>query len=76
MIDAVVFIASPPALNHPFGAARCGAGVMMRRRRTDLPDDAANLTRKKVAEFIESLDEHGLRELRHVAKGLERYTTH
>ena len=52
------------------------AGLMMRRRRTDLPDDAAmDLTRKEVVEFIESLDVHGLRELRRVAKGLERFTT-
>jgi hypothetical protein len=51
------------------------AGLMMRRRRTDLPDDAAiDPTRKEVVEFVKSLDVHGLRELRHVAKGLERYT--
>jgi len=48
------------------------AGLMMRRQRTQLPD----LNRKAIIRFIESLDVPGLRELRRVAKGLERYTAH
>jgi len=32
--------------------------------------------REAVIRFIESLDVRGLRELRRVAKGLERYTAH
>ena len=48
------------------------AGLMMRRQHTELPD--VDLNKKAVIRFIESLDVRGLRELRHVAKGLERYT--
>ena len=50
------------------------AGLMMRRQHTELPD--VDLNKKAVIRFIESLDVRGLRELRHVAKGLERYTAH
>jgi hypothetical protein len=50
------------------------AGLMMRRQHTD-PDDAPiDLNRKAVIRFIERLDVRGLRELRRVAKWLERYT--
>jgi len=53
------------------------AGLMMRRLHAELPDNAPiDLNKKAVIRFIESLDVRGLRELRHVAKGLERYTAH
>ena len=53
------------------------AGLMMQRQHTQLPDNAPiDLNKKAVIRFIESLDVRGLRELRHVAKGLERYTAH
>jgi hypothetical protein len=48
------------------------AGLMMRRQRDDEPIE---MNREAVIRFIESLDVHGLRELRCVAKGLERLTT-
>jgi hypothetical protein len=47
------------------------AGIMMRRQHNDEPME---LSREAVIRFIESLDLPGLRELRRVAKGLERYT--
>jgi hypothetical protein len=52
------------------------AGFMMRRPRTDLPDDDAPLKLgiEDVKEFIERLDVRGLRELLRVAKGLEYFT--
>ena len=53
------------------------AGLMMRRQDTELPDDAPiDLNKGAVKRFIESLDVDGLRELRRVAKGLERYTAY
>ena len=53
------------------------AGLMMRRQDTELPDDAPiDLNKGAVKRIIESLDVDGLRELRRVAKGLERYTAH
>ena len=39
-------------------------------------NEPIELGREAVIRFIESLDVRGLRELRRVAKGLERYTAH
>jgi hypothetical protein len=66
-----IFDSLPPA--QIFSAA----GLMMQRQHTQLPDNAPiDLNRKAIIKFIESLDGRGLRELRRVAKGLERYTAH
>ena len=49
------------------------AGLMMGRQHGNEPIE---LSREAIIRFIESLDLRGLRELRRVAKGLERYTAH
>jgi len=62
-----IFDSLPPP--HIYSAA----DLIMRRQRGDEPIE---LSREAIIRFIESLDVRGLRELRRVAKGLERYTAH
>ena len=62
-----IFDSLPPP--HIYSAA----GLMMGRQHGNEPIEPG---REAVIRFIESLDVRGLRELRRVAKGLQRYTAH